>query len=114
MLLSQTDIELLTRIGYAENDFVRNDREGFAKLRNRHGHCFFYDPEEHSCRVYESKPSGCSIYPVVYSIEEGIVVDGLCQAKDTISASEMRCKGTRLVKLLKTIDSEAAKRKRLG
>ena len=43
MMLSNADVERLKRVGYRRQKFVRYDRHGFARLKNRHGFCVFYD-----------------------------------------------------------------------
>jgi Fe-S-cluster containining protein len=66
MLLSSEDIERLETKGYSEEFFVRFDRAGYAKLRNREGHCVFYEVEKRRCSVYADRPLGCRLYPVIY------------------------------------------------
>lgn len=107
MLLSRADIELLERAGYTGESFVRYDRHGFARLRNRKGYCVFYDVERRRCKVYRHRPLGCRIYPIIYSEEERIIVDYLCPVKNTISNNEQKRKGRNLIKLLQKIDDEA-------
>jgi len=107
MLLSRVDIELLERAGYTGENFVRYDRQGFARLRNRKGYCVFYDVERRRCKVYRHRPLGCRIYPIIYSEEERIIVDYLCPVKNTISNNEIKRKGKNLIKLLQRIDNEA-------
>jgi hypothetical protein len=110
MLLSRVDIELLERAGYTGENFVRYDRRGFARLRNRKGYCVFYDVERRRCKVYRHRPLGCRIYPIIYSEEERIIVDYLCPVKNTISNNEIKRKGKNLIKLLQRIDNEAKTR----
>jgi Fe-S-cluster containining protein len=110
MLLSRADIELLERAGYTGENFVRYDRHGFARLRNRKGYCVFYDVERRHCKVYRHRPLGCRIYPIIYSEEERIIVDYLCPVKNTISNNEIKRKGKNLIKLLQRIDNEAKTR----
>jgi Fe-S-cluster containining protein len=110
MLLCQEDIERLERKGYGKEFFARFDRAGYAQLRNREGCCVFYDAEKRRCKAYRRRPSGCQIYPVIYSEKEGIIVDELCPMKNTISKIELRTKGKKVMKLLQIIDSEAASR----
>ena len=106
MMLSNADIELLKKAGYNRQTFVFYDRHGFARLKNRHGFCVFYDAEKSRCSVYKYRPLGCQIYPVIYSEEEGIVVDDLCPVKKTVSEMDLR-KGMRVIELLQRIDNEA-------
>jgi len=111
MLLSKADINRLEKAGYDKSRFVRFDKKGYAKLRNRQGYCFFYDVEKQRCKAYQHRPLGCRLYPVIYSEEDGVIVDYLCPEKDSVSTSELERKGREVIKLLKRIDSEAEKRK---
>jgi len=107
MLLSNADIERLERLGYDRQKFVRYDRHGFARLKNRHGLCVFYDVEKCRCQIYRHRPLGCRIYPVIYSEQEGIVVDDLCPMQNTVSKIELKREGKKLMELLQNIDNEA-------
>lgn len=107
MLLSKADIERLENAGYRRELFVRYDKHGFVQLRNREGYCVFYDEAKNRCKVYKHRPLGCRIYPVIYSEGEGIIVDDLCPMKNTVSNSELKRKGKKLIGLLKSIDNEA-------
>jgi Fe-S-cluster containining protein len=110
MMLSNTDVERLERLGYDRQKFVRYDRHGFARLRNRHGLCVFYDVEKCRCQTYGQRPSGCRIYPVIYSEQEGIVVDDLCPMQNTVSKIQLKKEGKKLIELLQRIDNEAQAR----
>ncbi|MGD0028908.1 MAG: YkgJ family cysteine cluster protein [Candidatus Bathyarchaeia archaeon] len=110
MMLSNADVERLEKVGYNKQKFMRYDRHGFARMKNCRGLCIFYDTENRRCKAYRHRPSGCQIYPVIYSEKEGIIVDELCPMKNTISKIELRTKGKKVMKLLQIIDSEAASR----
>lgn len=110
MMLSNADVERLEKVGYNKQKFMRYDRHGFARMKNCRGVCIFYDTEKRRCKAYRRRPSGCQIYPVIYSEKEGIIVDELCPMKNTISKIELRTKGKKVMKLLQIIDSEAASR----
>jgi len=112
MLLSNADIELLEKTGHDRQEFVRYDKKGYARLRNRNGYCVFYDSAKHRCKAYKHRPLGCRIYPVVYSEEDGVIADDLCPERNTVSETEMERKGMKVVKLLDRIDSEAEARSR--
>jgi len=111
MLLSEEDITRLTKGGYSRDFFVRFDREHYAYLRNRQGYCVFYNSQKRRCAAYAFRPSGCRIYPVIYDEENGIVVDSICQAQETVTAQDRRRRGKRVQILLEKIDSEAQDRK---
>ena len=51
-----------------------------------------------------------AFFPVIFSEEEGIVVDDICPMKNTISKRELNHKGKILVNLLQQIDLEAEKK----
>lgn len=111
MLLSEADIARLERAGYVRREFVHIDKRGYARLRNVGRYCVFYDAEEHRCRAYKLRPSGCRIYPVIYSEEDGIIADSLCPMSKTVSQEEIKRKGRKVIRLLKTIDREAQDRR---
>jgi Fe-S-cluster containining protein len=112
MMLSNADVERLEEEGYNRQSFMRHDRRGYARLRNSRGLCVFYDSEKCRCKVYRNRPSGCRTYPVIYSEEEGMIVEELCPMKDTVSKKELENKGKRVIGLLRMIDEEAARRNR--
>jgi len=107
MMLSNADVERLERLGYNRQKFVRHDRHGLAKLKNRQEFCVFYDVQKCRCKIYKHRPLGCRIYPVIYSEQEGIVVDDLCPMKNTVSEIELKRKGKKVRELLQRIDNEA-------
>jgi hypothetical protein len=107
MMLSNADVERLERLGYNIQKFVRRDRHGFVRLKNCHGSCVFYNVEKCRCRIYKHRPLGCRIYPIIYSEHEGIVVDDLCPMKNTVSETELKRKGKKVIELLQRIDNEA-------
>jgi Fe-S-cluster containining protein len=110
MLLSKKDIKRLEDRGFTENQFVEYDKRGYAQLKNRDGYCVFYDRKNLQCIVYLSRPSGCRVYPVIFDEDNGVVLDSICQSKNTITQEEKNLKGKRVIKLLKKIDSEALER----
>jgi len=110
MLLAEADIKCLEKAGYTRKKFVCYDKKSFAKLQNHRGYCVFYDTEKRRCKVYEYRPVGCRVYPVIYSIEEGVIIDDLCPMKNTVSTTELKRKGKGVMKLLQKIDEEAKTR----
>jgi Fe-S-cluster containining protein len=111
MLLSRADIRLLERAGHEREEFVRCNGQGFVQLRNSRGRCVFYQSEKRRCRVYRYRPLGCRIYPVIYSEEDGVIVDDLCPRAGTVSKKEVDSKTQKLRRLLQRIDGEAGKLK---
>jgi Fe-S-cluster containining protein len=107
MLLSQEDITRLKTAGYPPEKFQRDDRQGYSKLRNRKGYCFFYDVKKRRCKAYRLRPQGCRLYPVISSVEDGMIIDELCPMGNTVSRKEIEAKGKKVVKLLALVDQEA-------
>jgi Fe-S-cluster containining protein len=105
MELSSEDIARLENIGYRLEEFAVID-DGVIRLRNVDGICYFYSRADKKCQIYEERPLGCYLYPVVYLANEGVIVDELCPMGHTISEKEVRTKGKILEKLLKKIDNE--------
>jgi len=105
MELSSEDIERLEEKGFRLEEFAVID-DGVTRLRNVDGYCYFYSRADKKCRIYNDRPLGCYLYPVVYLANEGAMIDELCPMGQTISEQELRTKGKILDKLLKKIDSE--------
>jgi uncharacterized protein len=110
MLLSKKDIKRLEEKGFSENQFVQYDRQGYAQLKNRDGYCIFYDLKNRQCSVYVDRPAGCRVYPVILDEEVGIILDEICESRNSITLSEKKLKGKRVIALLKVIDAEAMTR----
>jgi Fe-S-cluster containining protein len=105
MEISNNDIKRLKEKGYRLTEFaIIND--GVTRLRNVDGICYFYNRTNQKCEIYEKRPTGCYLYPVVYMVNEGIMVDELCPMGHTISEEELRIKGKILENFLKKIDGE--------
>jgi uncharacterized protein len=110
MLLSEGDIKRIERLGYDKKQFVRTDRSGYLKLRNTQNHCLFYKMDTKECKIYDSRPEGCRIYPVLFDSAVGIAVDRLCTARSTLNWQEQAETGLKLNDLLNRIDKEAQHR----
>jgi uncharacterized protein len=110
MLLSKKDIKRLEKRGLCQNQFVNFDEKGYALLKNRGGYCIFYDLKNRKCGVYEDRPSGCRVYPVIFDEETGIILDDICQSRNTITLEEKKLKGKKVIRLLEIIDAEASER----
>jgi Fe-S-cluster containining protein len=111
MLLSQEDIDRLEKAGYRPDEFFRFDRQGYAKLRNSKGYCYFYDTEKRRCRAYRLRPYGCRLYPVICSTKDTIILDELCPTRNTVTKREMEAKGKDVLNLIEVIDKEAVERR---
>ncbi len=71
------DIERIESLGYKRSLFAEK-RGSFIMLKNVDGHCVFLNPHTGSCRIYEKRPLGCRIYPLIYDEEFGVLLDPEC------------------------------------
>ena len=110
MLLSQEDINRIEKRGYKKDFFAQLDNEGYAMLRNENGFCVFYNPKNHTCKIYRYRPAGCRLYPVIFVEGKGIAIDKICKMHH-IDMKEKERRGTKIRQLLKTIDAEAEQRR---
>jgi len=107
MLLSTKDIERLIKKGYNIEFFARYDEDGYIMLRNRNGHCVFYDVKKRKCKIYDNRPLGCRLYPIIFDESKGVIVHKLCPLYRSWTKDEKKTAGTKVIKFLKKIDSEA-------
>ena len=110
MLLCKKDIKSLEKRGFNQRQFINFDKNGYAMLKNRDGYCVFYDLKNRKCSVYEDRPKGCRVYPVILEEETGIILDDICQSRNTITFEEKKIKGEKVIRLLEIIDAEALER----
>jgi Fe-S-cluster containining protein len=111
MLLSKRDVERLEKKGFSQDHFIKFDKKGYLTLKNREGYCVFYDLKNRQCSVYLDRPAGCRVYPVILDEETGIILDCICQSRESISPLEKNVKGERVIRLLEKIDAEALDRR---
>ena len=111
MLLALKDIKRLEKKGFRRNYFAEIDKQGYAVLKNRAGYCVFYDLKGRQCSVYDDRPSGCRVYPVILDEEKGIVFDEICDSCSSITVKERKVKGNKVINLLEKIDAEAENRR---
>ena len=107
MELSREDIKRLEKKGYRLEEFTVINK-GAARLRNVNGYCYFYSRTDKKFQIYEDRPLGCYIYPVMQLPKRGATVDKLCPMGQTVLEQELKTKGKILNQLLKTIDNEHA------
>lgn len=77
MMLAEADVARLEAAGHQRADFSVKDAEGFLRLRNVGGRCFFLR-DDGRCGVHEMRPEGCRLYPLVYDEKWGPVMDVDC------------------------------------
>jgi Fe-S-cluster containining protein len=75
MTLTEADVSMLESAGFT--DFVRLNTRGDLELKNRGGRCVFLT--EAGCGVYEIRPEGCRLFPLILDMRSDRVVrDDYC------------------------------------
>jgi len=82
------------------------EKDGVYRLRNVDGHCYFYDPGSRSCKIYDIRPIGCRIYPLIFDGEK-VDVDRTCPTWHTVPRREVERLAPYVVKFLN--DAKIAK-----
>jgi len=104
MILTPSDIERIKKLGFNESDFMIKSDDGFYRLRNIDSYCYFYDNKQRVCKIYEQRPLGCRIYPIIYIYEENIVtVDSYCPASDTVTFNDIVKALPLMIRILKEL-----------
>ena len=86
MPLSKDDLERLEGLEFKRNEFVV-DVGGWMRLKNAGGRCVFNDGSE--CKVYDDRPEGCSLYPIVYNEDkEDAALDNDCPFSNEFDMGE--------------------------
>jgi len=102
MILTPSDIKRIESLGYKREYFIVY-KDGFYRLRNVDNHCVFLNIERGKCKIYEYRPLGCKIYPVIYVEGIGITLDNECPAINTVTYREFITKRRLLIRLLKEL-----------
>ncbi len=106
MPLTEDDLKRIEKLGFKRGDFTV-EAEGETRLRNRAKKCFFL--KDGKCGIYESRPEGCRIYPLVYDIDiHKFVYDPVCPHSDEFKAT--RKDKDHLKRLIRKLERESAKK----
>lgn len=73
MPLTNADIARIESLGHRRADFMQLDDESVPVLLNRDGHCVFLG-NDGRCGIYEHRPAGCRLYPLVWDRDLGKVI----------------------------------------
>lgn len=104
-MLSQKDIENISDLGFNKNDFYFLDIDGFFKLRNINGDCFFLD--ENQCKIYTSRPQGCRFYPIIFDLNlNKAILDDECPLISTIQNKTVQSFNKDLQKFIQKLIEE--------
>ncbi len=106
MPLTKDDIKRIEKLGYPKEYFITY-KNGIPRLRNINGHCIFLDIQTRKCKIYEHRPTGCRLYPLVYDAEKrGVIVDNLCPKAKEIPEKDVKKLKMKVIELLKTLEEE--------
>jgi uncharacterized protein len=86
MPLLEDDVRRIVGLGFEESSFAKTS-QGFKILKNsREGRCVFHDGKK--CTIYDNRPAGCKLYPVIFDEDLGIPVkDTLCPYRNEFGIS---------------------------
>lgn len=108
MLLSYQDIERIKKLGYDDAFFIKR-HHGWLQLKNKNGRCVFHNGTK--CTIYENRPEGCTLYPVVYNaITKSAILDAECPQQKCFSISKEKIK--QLIALVSTLEQERMQRRK--
>lgn len=96
---------LLAKEGLGRDAFTRV-HDGWLVLKNEAGACVFL--KDGACSIYELRPEGCRLYPLVYEEDAGPTMDELCPWRDEFSPGVQERR--RLDALVRVLVRERAKR----
>lgn len=71
MTLENADVERLAARGH--DRFCAERADGAVQLYNRGGRCVFLG-DDGRCRVYEDRPEGCRLYPLILDVVRNVVI----------------------------------------
>jgi Fe-S-cluster containining protein len=76
MPLTEDDLKRIEKLGFKRIDFTV-ESEGETRLKNSGKMCYFL--EDGKCMIYENRPEGCRIYPLVYDVDSHkFIYDPVC------------------------------------
>jgi hypothetical protein len=105
MEISNEEIEKIEKIGYSRKKFTIIEN-GYLRLKNIKGHCYFYNPQDKRCIIYENRPLGCLLYPLILN-QNRCEIDKECSSyheNKKIEITESICK--KLKKYVIELDKE--------
>ena len=89
MILTPSDVSRISKLGYDPSEFTVK-RDGFIRLRNVDGACYFLDRKTLRCSIYPHHPIGCVLYPIVYDPATNMLtVDRECPMHWTVTMSDL-------------------------
>ncbi len=106
MPLSNDDVERIEGLDFKRDEFAV-DADGWIRLKNAGGRCVFNDGSE--CRIYDDRPEGCRLYPVVYDEDkDDAALDHDCPSSEEFGIVKDEKK--ELLELVERLKEERKKR----
>lgn len=102
MPLTENDLKDIEKLCFKRAEFTVKS-EGEIRLKNRGRQCFFLEGER--CSIYQNRPEGCRIYPLVYDVNtHKFVFDIVCPFSKEFKAT--REDKDRLKRLIRRLEHE--------
>ena len=109
MVLSNHDVKKIKKKGLPLSFFIQND-DGWLRLKNAHGRCVFHNGK--ICTIYDNRPEGCVLYPVVYDKDaHQVILDKDCPQRHCFPL--MKSTMQQLSVLISTLEHERHQRQHL-
>ena len=87
MPLTREDVNRIKKLGFKLKDFTCW-RNNVLTLKNVNGRCIFLDVETGKCKIYEHRPLGCRLYPLIYDTDNGeVLVDKYCPKSEEVKCT---------------------------
>lgn len=109
MILTDDDLNRIENLGYDKNEFCLDPKEtdGYWQLRNKKsilGNTCYFLSNQGKCTIYENRPQGCQIYPLIYDFEfEKPVIDEDC--REAVYFNKQKYSQSQLITLEKLISN---------
>jgi Fe-S-cluster containining protein len=111
MALSEEDMRRIESLDYRRESFAVESK-GLVILKNAHRRCVFHDGTR--CTIYEARPTGCRLYPVVFAEYSGrATMDHLCPFWGEFSRTPESSRESRDLHRLLIEEARQRKRSRL-
>jgi Fe-S-cluster containining protein len=105
MTLTADDVRRISSLG--RRDFYMEMEDGYLQLRNRDGHCIFL--EGGHCVIYDHRPEGCTLYPMIVDVEDWtVIMHDYCLHRDEFRFTEKQ--EDQLLRLIEVQDDEKRSR----
>jgi len=105
MPLSSSDIVRIRGLGFPESFFIVK-KNGNRRLKNLSGRCVFHNGQR--CCIYNYRPEGCRLYPVIFHEAAGeVVLDSYCPHHEKFQLTPTT--SHEVIKLVRRLEAEKKK-----